>query len=168
MKNEQIQKAVMAGLGGAVGIFLLALISERGGSLLLMAPFGASCVLLFSVPASPLSQPLNVVGGHLVSSAIGVALALFVPPTPLALGTAHQTVAQHILLTDDHQAADFETALDCQNARRSFPGLELCQFREIVDPADPLEPVLFGHLQETVKRSFISNIRSARSCRFSI
>lgn len=87
MKNEQIQKAVMAGLGGAVGIFLLALISERGGSLLLMAPFGASCVLLFSVPASPLSQPLNVVGGHLVSSAIGVALALFVPPTPLALGT---------------------------------------------------------------------------------
>lgn len=86
MKFLQIQRAVLAGLGGAVGISLLAILSDIGGSLLLMAPFGASCVLLFSVPSSPLSQPMNVVGGHLVSSAIGFALALFLVPSPFALG----------------------------------------------------------------------------------
>jgi CBS-domain-containing membrane protein len=86
MKSSRIQTAILAGIGGAVGIFLLAVVSVNGGALLLMAPFGASCVLLFSVPSSPLSQPMNVVGGHLVSSAIGVLLSLFVTPTPMALG----------------------------------------------------------------------------------
>ncbi len=86
MSSKQIQTAIMSGLGGAIGIFLLAVLTERGGTLLLMAPFGASCVLLFSVPNSPLSQPVNVVGGHLVSSAIGVVLVLLVPPSSLALG----------------------------------------------------------------------------------
>lgn len=86
MSSKQLQAAILAGIGGAVGIFLLAALSESGGSLLLMAPFGASCVLLFSVPGSPLSQPKNVVGGHLVSSAIGVVMAFLAAPTPLALG----------------------------------------------------------------------------------
>lgn len=44
-----------------------------------MAPFGASCVLLFSVPDSPLSQPMNVIGGHMVASVIGLALAMVLP-----------------------------------------------------------------------------------------
>lgn len=37
-----------------------------------MAPFGASCVLAFGVPDSPLSQPRNIIGGHLISTTIGV------------------------------------------------------------------------------------------------
>ncbi|MEM1161881.1 MAG: HPP family protein [Pseudomonadota bacterium] len=39
---------------------------------MIMAPFGASCVLIFGVPSAPLSQPANVVGGHLVSAAMGM------------------------------------------------------------------------------------------------
>lgn len=37
-----------------------------------MAPFGATCVLAFGVPASPLAQPRNIIGGHIISTLIGL------------------------------------------------------------------------------------------------
>jgi CBS domain-containing membrane protein len=41
----------------------------------LVAPMGASAVLLFAVPASPLAQPWSIIGGNLVSAIVGVACA---------------------------------------------------------------------------------------------
>jgi CBS domain-containing membrane protein len=41
----------------------------------LVAPMGASAVLLFAVPASPLAQPWSIIGGNLVSALVGVASA---------------------------------------------------------------------------------------------
>ena len=38
-----------------------------------MAPFGATCVLLFAVPTSPLAQPRNIIAGHFISAAVGLA-----------------------------------------------------------------------------------------------
>jgi len=40
-----------------------------------IAPMGASAVLLFGLPSSPLAQPWSLVGGNLVSALIGVACA---------------------------------------------------------------------------------------------
>ncbi|MNH11661.1 HPP family protein [compost metagenome] len=48
---------------------------------LIMAPFGASCVLLFSLPASPLARPKNVIGGHLLAAGVGLLVQLL--PLPL-------------------------------------------------------------------------------------
>lgn len=45
---------------------------QSTGLPLLMAPFGASAVLVFGAPQSPLAQPRNVVGGHVLSALIGV------------------------------------------------------------------------------------------------
>ncbi|MFL9918219.1 HPP family protein [Paraburkholderia fungorum] len=42
---------------------------------LLVAPMGASAVLLFAVPASPLAQPWSIIGGNIVSATVGVACA---------------------------------------------------------------------------------------------
>lgn len=42
---------------------------------LLMAPFGATAVLLFAAPQSPFSKPLNVIGGHLLTATIGLLFA---------------------------------------------------------------------------------------------
>jgi len=39
---------------------------------LLIAPMGASAVLLFGVPSSPLAQPWSIIGGNLVAALIGV------------------------------------------------------------------------------------------------
>jgi len=54
----------------------------------LVAPMGASAVLLFAVPASPLAQPWSIVGGNTVSALVGVACALLIPSTPLAAAAA--------------------------------------------------------------------------------
>ncbi|OEJ65349.1 HPP family protein [Magnetovibrio blakemorei] len=76
-----LRTVVKAGLGGAVAISLVAMMSEASGVSWLMAPFGATCVLLFSVPISPLSQPVNVVGGHFVSTLIGLVVLMALPVT---------------------------------------------------------------------------------------
>lgn len=43
--------------------------------LAMVASLGASSVLLFAAPHSPLSQPWNVIGGHFVSAVVGVTVA---------------------------------------------------------------------------------------------
>jgi CBS domain-containing membrane protein len=42
---------------------------------LLIAPLGASAILLFALPASPLAQPWPLLGGNVVAALIGVACA---------------------------------------------------------------------------------------------
>ena len=65
-------------LGGFVAIMGLLLLTNLTQQPLLMAPFGATCVLLFAASSSPLAQPRNVIGGHLVSALIGlIALQAF-------------------------------------------------------------------------------------------
>jgi CBS domain-containing membrane protein len=54
----------------------------------LVAPIGASAVLVFAVPASPLAQPWPVIGGNLLSAAIGMACGLLLPGEWLAGGAA--------------------------------------------------------------------------------
>jgi CBS domain-containing membrane protein len=53
---------------------------------LLVAPMGASAVLLFAVPASPLAQPWSILGGNVLSALVGIAVALAVPNTTVAAG----------------------------------------------------------------------------------
>jgi CBS domain-containing membrane protein len=55
---------------------------------LLVAPVGASAVLVFAVPASPLAQPWPVIGGNVISSFVGVLVAHLVPSLPWAAGIA--------------------------------------------------------------------------------
>ncbi|PZN93468.1 MAG: HPP family protein [Alphaproteobacteria bacterium] len=79
--------------GAAVGIALTAVASavvvgDTSAWLLLVAPMGASAVLIFVVPASPLAQPWSVIGGNIVSALVGVAVAAVVPSVALASGLA--------------------------------------------------------------------------------
>lgn len=86
------REALIAGLGGTVAIGLLAACASISTMPLIIAPFGASSVLLFAAPASPLAQPRNVVGGHVLSAFVGLlALALLGPSTmtiAIAVGVA--------------------------------------------------------------------------------
>lgn len=81
--REAARAAAIAGLGGFIVIFALAELSQLSGAALLIARFGASCVLVFALPASPLAQPRNVIGGHLVSTAVGLAAFMVFGATPL-------------------------------------------------------------------------------------
>jgi CBS-domain-containing membrane protein len=64
--------------------------------------FGASAVLIYGAPRSPLSQPRNFVGGHVVSALIGVTVYLLLP-NPIwlasALAVASAIVAMHLTKT---------------------------------------------------------------------
>ncbi len=78
--------ALVSGLGGAGAIWLLAALIESLGQLLLIAPFGASCVLLFALPQSPLARPRNVIGGHVISALVGLLVLTFLGNGVLAMG----------------------------------------------------------------------------------
>lgn len=80
---------VVTGLiGGAMGIGTIALLAHSAGLPLLMAPFGATCVLLFAAPDTPLAQPRNVIGGHLISSLVGLLFLKFIGAGPVEMGLA--------------------------------------------------------------------------------
>ncbi|WP_199406751.1 HPP family protein [Chromobacterium sp. ATCC 53434] len=53
-----------------------------------IAPMGASAVLLFAVPASPLAQPWSIVGGNLCAALVGVSCARLIGDPGLAAGVA--------------------------------------------------------------------------------
>jgi CBS domain-containing membrane protein len=55
-------------------------------ALLLIAPLGATTMLAFAVPSSPLAQPWSAVVGNTVSALVGVAVVLTVHEPWLALG----------------------------------------------------------------------------------
>lgn len=73
------QIGLKSGLGGMVGMGLVGGVAALTGLPFLIAPFGASAVLLFGHPSSPLAQPANVVGGYLAATLVGLAFALAFP-----------------------------------------------------------------------------------------
>ncbi|WP_444861200.1 HPP family protein [Aeromonas hydrophila] len=75
-----------AGVGAALAIGVLGWLNISWHTALIMAPFGASCVLLFSLPTSPLAQPWNVLGGHLLTATVGLLMQEL--PLPLELQLA--------------------------------------------------------------------------------
>ena len=79
--------SIGAGTGLAVtSMFSHWLLGEM--NLWFIAPMGASAVLLFGVPSSPLAQPWSIVGGNVVSALIGVTVGMWVPQLALACGLA--------------------------------------------------------------------------------
>ncbi|RYF58912.1 MAG: hypothetical protein EOO29_49570, partial [Comamonadaceae bacterium] len=72
--------------GAALGLLFTALACRAfAGELMpgdtgwLIAPLGASAVLVFALPASPLAQPWAVLGGNTVSALVGIACARWLP-----------------------------------------------------------------------------------------
>jgi CBS domain-containing membrane protein len=74
------QERLRAVIGAVLGVLFAALVSHWLAGIAsvvpwLVAPVGASAVLVFGVPASPLAQPWAVVGGNTVSALVGIACA---------------------------------------------------------------------------------------------
>ncbi|BFM16657.1 hypothetical protein R50073_28400 [Maricurvus nonylphenolicus] len=66
--------ALMAGVGAGLASALL-LDWQTMNLGLLIAPFGATCVLLFAAPQSPFSRKRNVIGGYLLCGLSGLLAA---------------------------------------------------------------------------------------------
>lgn len=91
---------MIAGLSASLAIAILAYLDQYiEGSLWLMAPFGATTVLVFALPDSPLAQPRNVIFGHLLAATVGLIFVKFVGVYPWSLGLATGVAISLMLIT---------------------------------------------------------------------
>lgn len=75
-RRKLLVPPAMSLAGSVIGIAAIGFVASHFSLPLLLAPFGASAVLLFSVYDSPLSQPRNMLFGHVLSALIGGMIAL--------------------------------------------------------------------------------------------
>ncbi len=91
--------ALLAGIGATATIAALAEATALTSLPLIIAPFGATCALVFGAPASPLAHPRNVIGGHLISAALGLLAASLIVSPPLAMAVGVGLAIAGMLLT---------------------------------------------------------------------
>lgn len=75
-------------VAAACGILSIAGVAALSGHELLIGSFGASAVLLYGTPDSPLAQPRSVLGGHVLSALVGCAISRVSGAGPFALASA--------------------------------------------------------------------------------
>ena len=109
-----LREKIISAIGAFLAIFLAAFLSKSFGAKaapLLIASMGASSVLLFAAPHSPMAQPWPFVGGHLISALIGVTCFLYIPD-PFAAAAAAVAFAIFVMhLTNSLHPPGGATAL---------------------------------------------------------
>lgn len=101
-----LSEIVWAWLGAFLGIGLVAWLNETWVEptdlLLLIGSLGASAVLVYGAIKSPLAQPRNLMGGHLISALVGVTAYKLLSPYPWlagALAVATSSALMHATKT---------------------------------------------------------------------
>jgi CBS domain-containing membrane protein len=93
LAGATLQERMIACLGALISIGLTGLVCGyilAAGSYLplIVAPMGASAVLLFAVPTSPLAQPWSIIGGNTISAMMGMITAYFIKDPVIASGVS--------------------------------------------------------------------------------
>ena len=93
LAGARLTDRMIACLGAAICIALTMFVCAQLPILpadlpIIVAPMGASAVLIFAIPASPLAQPWPVIGGNTLSALVGVAAFKLIPEPMLAAGVA--------------------------------------------------------------------------------
>ncbi len=118
MMNRREWLAVLAGAaGGAVAIGAMEYFAARNTIPLMAVPFATSIVLVLGSPEVDAAQPRALIGGHLISTMVGLLVLWVAGPTPwaaaLAVGLA--MVAMHATRTF-HPPAGIDPLLVVVNA----------------------------------------------------
>lgn len=91
LAGASLRDRVIASIGALVGIGFVGLTCVAlfpPTMPWIVAPMGASAVLLFAVPASPLAQPWSIVGGNAISAIVGTIIAWIFPDPAIAAAIA--------------------------------------------------------------------------------
>ncbi|UPT77187.1 HPP family protein [Sulfurovum sp. XGS-02] len=105
--RAHIPHIIWSGIGAFLGIYLISVLNQylfvnTADTLFLVGSFGASAVLLYGVPNAELSQPRNLIGGHIISALIGITVYKYLPlelSLLSALAVSLSIVAMHITRT---------------------------------------------------------------------
>jgi CBS domain-containing membrane protein len=77
--NLSISRKLLSALSSFIAILVVACVTDKfddsSAYPFIVASMGASTVILFIMPGSPLAQPWPLVGGHLISAVIGITCA---------------------------------------------------------------------------------------------
>lgn len=96
---------------GMAGVGWLSELTLESHSLLMIGSFGATSVLLYAAPESPLAQPRNVLGGNVLSALVGVLSWQWLGDTWLAGAVAVSTAILVMQLTHTLHPPGGATAL---------------------------------------------------------
>jgi CBS-domain-containing membrane protein len=94
-----LQHILFSYIGSFIGIAALACLSTQSGYPLIAAPFGATAVLVFGVPDSPLAQPRNVIGGNLIAAIVCVVSIHWFGTSPWVMAFAVATAIKLMQFT---------------------------------------------------------------------
>jgi CBS-domain-containing membrane protein len=92
-------QVLLSWLGSFVGIALLAYLSAYSHYPLIAAPMGATAVLVFGVPDSPLAQPRNVIGGNFWGALVSIVAVQLFGTAPWVMALAVATTIKLMKLT---------------------------------------------------------------------
>jgi len=97
-RAEKIRTALAAGLAILITGWISGRFIEGVGLTTLLASMGASAVILFAMPNSPVARPWPLVGGHFISALIGLGCARYLPDPWLsaALAVGVSVFAMHL------------------------------------------------------------------------
>ncbi|HLL26984.1 MAG TPA: HPP family protein [Xanthobacteraceae bacterium] len=82
------QIVLWRGLGGAIAILTMQFLAGFGHAPLALVPFATSIVLVLGTPQMEAAQPRALVGGHLISTLVGLAVSYALGPSPFAAAIA--------------------------------------------------------------------------------
>jgi CBS-domain-containing membrane protein len=86
-----LSEIIWSWIGSFAGIAAVAVVNfaivDKTDLVMIIGSFGASAVLIYGAIRSPLAQPRNLIGGHMISAAIGVTTYKLLP-APLWLTSA--------------------------------------------------------------------------------
>jgi CBS domain-containing membrane protein len=91
LAGASLRDRVIASFGALIGIGCVGLVCAAlfpSSMPWIVAPMGASAVLLFAVPASPLAQPWSIAGGNILSAIVGAIAAQLFPEPAIAAAVA--------------------------------------------------------------------------------
>ncbi len=94
LTKKPLSEIFWAWIGSFLGIYAVWWLNhfigiQEDANMFLIGSFGASAVLIYGVPMGELSQPRNLIGGHVISAFVGVMAYNFFPDNlPLASALA--------------------------------------------------------------------------------
>ena len=103
-----LSEIIWSWIGSFIGIAAVAYVNytivDKTDLVMIIGSFGASAVLIYGAIRSPLAQPRNLIGGHVISAVIGVTAFKLLPghlwlASPVAVATSiavmHATKTLH-------------------------------------------------------------------------
>jgi len=86
--RSDIRKIIVSAVTVGLVIAGLRYLDGEIGTILLLGTFGATSLLVFVYPDSPVSQPRSVLGAHIIGAAMGLLCIQFIGPQWWSLGIA--------------------------------------------------------------------------------